>query len=155
MLTPPVSQAHAKAPIFGAMETTTRSITAVLNGAPYRTELTARGITAVADEPADHGGQDAGLRPHELLLSALASCTAITLRMYADRKGWDTGGITVEARLERDQEGRNVESRIRMEIAFGHALPSEQRERLLQIAGACPVHRTLESPIHLTRSLKP
>ncbi len=137
------------------MEKTQRRITATLDGQPYRTELTARGITAIADEPADHGGQDLGLRPHELLLGALASCTAITLRMYAARKGWDTGGITVEATLDREQEGRSVESRIHLEVAFGRELPAEQRERLLQVAGACPVHRTLESPIHLTRSLKP
>ncbi len=127
----------------------------MLDGAPYRTVLTARGITAVADEPAEHGGQDQGLRPHELLLSALASCTAITLRMYAGRKQWDTGGITVQATLERTQTGRAVESRIHLEIGFGREMPTDQRERLLQIASACPVHRTLESPIHLTSSLTP
>lgn len=137
------------------MDTTKREVLAELSGAPYRTTITARGITAIADEPADHGGRDAGLRPHELLLSALASCTAITLRMYADRKQWDTGGITVQAALERTQAGRAVESRIHLEIAFGKEMPADQRERLLQIASACPVHRTLESPIHLTSSLTP
>lgn len=136
------------------MEKTTREVTAELSGAPYRTTISARGITTIADEPAEHGGQDQGLRPHELLLSALASCTAITLRMYADRKGWDTGGITVHASLERTQEGHSIESGIHLDIAFGNNLTPEQRERLLQIAGACPVHRTLEGPIHLTRSLK-
>lgn len=137
------------------METTKREVLAELSGAPYRTTITARGITAIADEPADHGGQDTGLRPHELLLSALASCTAITLRMYADRKQWDVGAISVNATLERTQTGKEIDSRIHLEIGFGHALPADQRERLLQIAGACPVHRTLESPLHLTRSLKP
>lgn len=137
------------------MEKTTREVTAELSGAPYRTTITARGITAIADEPAEHGGQDQGLRPHELLLSALASCTAITLRMYADRKGWDTGAVNVLASMERTQEGRVIDSRIHLDIAFGNSLAPEQRERLLQIAGACPVHRTLESPIHLTRTLKP
>lgn len=137
------------------METTRREVTASLKGAPYRTELTARGITAIADEPLDHGGEDAGLRPHELLLSALASCTAITLRMYAERKGWDVGGITVHATLDRTKDGRAVDSRIHLELAFSKEVSAEQRERLLQIAGACPVHRTLESPIHFTRSLKP
>jgi putative redox protein len=137
------------------MEKTQRRVEASLAGAPYRTIITARGITAIADEPSDHGGADEGLRPHELLLGALASCTAITLRMYADRKGWDTGGIHVEAVLDRTQEGRTVESRIHVEVSFGKVLPDDQRERLLQIAGACPVHRTLESPIQLTRSLKP
>lgn len=137
------------------METTRREVSAVLAAAPYRTMITARGITAIADEPLDHGGQDAGLGPHEMLLGALASCTAITLRMYAARKGWDLGAIQVHAALERDQEGRDIESRIHLELAFGKAPSGEQRERLLQIAGACPVHRTLESPITITRSLKP
>lgn len=136
------------------MSSSQRHVKASLVGQPFRTEITTRGITAIADEPADHGGTDTGMRPHELLLGALASCTAITLRMYADRKGWDTGGIHVEATLDRSQEGRDVESRIHLEVSFGKDLTPEQTERLLQIAGACPVHRTLESPIHLTRSLK-
>lgn len=136
------------------MSSSQRQVKASLTGQPYRTEITTRGITAIADEPADHGGTDTGMRPHELLLGALASCTAITLRMYADRKGWETGGIHVEARLDRTQEGSKVDSRIHLEVSFGKELPAEQTERLLQIAGACPVHRTLESPIHLTRGLK-
>lgn len=137
------------------METRHLSVTAVLHGAPYRTRLTARGIEAIADEPVDHGGADEGLGPHELLLSALASCTAITLRMYADRKGWETGGITVKASMERIQEGRTVESLMQLDLSFGNDLPADQKERLLQIAGACPVHRTLQSPINIQRSLVP
>lgn len=136
------------------MSITQRKVTASLEGLPYRTELTARGITAIADEPTDHGGTDSGMRPHELLLGALSSCTAITLRMYADRKGWDTGAIHVEATLDRTQEGSKVESRIHLEVSFGKELTAEQTERLLQIAGACPVHRTLESPIAISRALK-
>lgn len=137
------------------MESTRREVTAELSGLPYRTTISARGITAIADEPSEHGGLDAGLRPHELLLGALASCTAITLRMYADRKQWDVGGISVHAALDRTQEGRTIESRIHLDVSFDKEVPAEQRERLLQIAGACPVHRTLESPITLTRSLRP
>ena len=133
--------------------TSHRSVTAVLEGAPYTTRITARGLAVVADEPIDHGGRDQGPRPHELLLSSLAACTAITLRMYADRKQWNTGAITIEARLERIQRGREIESRIHMDIGFGTALLPEQRERLLQIARSCPVHRTLESPIHLSTAL--
>jgi len=126
---------------------------ATLEGAPYTTRIVTRGLEVIADEPSDHGGQDTGQRPHELLLGALASCTAITLRMYADRKQWNTGIITVAVALDRTQTGRSIESRIHLDISFSGALEVEQRERLLQIAKSCPVHRTLESPIMLSSSL--
>jgi putative redox protein len=127
----------------------------VLDGAPYTTRITARGLAFLADEPVDLGGADTGPRPHELLLASLASCTAITLRMYADRKGWDTGAIQVDATLQREQRGRDIESRIGLEISFGNAaLDGAQRERLAQIARSCPVHRTLESPLRMAVSVK-
>ena len=131
------------------MKTTQRSISATLDGAPYKTRLESRGISAIADEPIDHGGQDLGLRPHELLLGALASCTAITLRMYADRKQWDVGPIHVDAVMDRDQEGDKIDTRIRLAITLRPDLPADQRARLLQIAALCPVHRTLENPISM------
>lgn len=135
--------------------TTRRSVTATLDGAPYATRITTRGLELTADEPADHGGQDLGLRPHELLLSAIASCTAITVRMYADRKQWVVPSITVTASMERDQVGKAIDTRIHLELELPFDLPAEQRERLLQIARLCPVHRTLESPIHISSALRP
>lgn len=130
-----------------------RSVTAVLDGAPYTTRLETRGIPFLADEPVSHGGQDQGPAPHEMLLGGLAACTAITLRMYADRKQWAVGAIEVKVTLEREQQGREIESRIHLALGFGNPLEEEQRQRLLQIAKSCPVHRTLESPIHLSSSL--
>jgi putative redox protein len=134
------------------MKSTHRSVSATLDGAPYVTRLESRGISAIADEPPEHGGQDLGLRPHEWLLGALASCTAITMRMYAERKHWDVGPIHVEAAMDRDQEGSRVDTRIRMEVTLRPDLPAEQRARLLQIAAMCPVHRTLENPISMSIS---
>ena len=131
------------------MKTTQRTVLATLEGAPYATRLETRGITAMADEPLDHGGQDLGLRPHELLLGALASCTAITMRMYAERKQWHVGPIQVEAVMDRDQEGDKVDTRIKLNVTLREDLPADQRARLLQIAGLCPVHRTLENPISM------
>ncbi|MEO8590037.1 MAG: OsmC family protein [Flavobacteriales bacterium] len=142
-------------PDLRSMETITRrSVSATLDGAPYTTRITSRGHALIADEPADHGGADLGMRPHELLLSAIASCTAITMRMYADRKGWKADGITVTANLEREQQGKAIDTRIHLEVDLPKDLPADQRERLLQIARMCPVHRTLESPIHLTSELR-
>jgi len=137
------------------METTTRrSVTATLDGAPYTTRISTRGLEMIADEPADHGGSDLGLRPHELLLSSIAACTAITMRMYADRKQWKVDRIHVTASMEREQHGKAIDTRIHLEVDVPTELPADQRERMLQIARACPVHRTLESPIHITSALR-
>jgi putative redox protein len=135
------------------MKTIQRQVSATLSGPPYATQLSTRGLEWTADEPADHGGADKGASPHEMLLGGLAACTAITMRMYADRKGWAVGAITVRVSLDRQQEGREVESHIHLEVELPRDLPQDQRERLLQIAQACPVHRTLESPLHLSASL--
>ncbi len=132
------------------MKTTERKVSATLDGAPYATRLRARGLEWISDEPLDHGGADRGPSAHEMLLGALAACTAITLRMYADRKGWEVKGITVHADLVRTQEGREVESRIQLNVELPGTMSAEQRERMLQIAAACPVHRTLQSPMHIS-----
>ncbi len=131
-----------------------RSVTAHLDGIPYTTRIVAGEHTVIADEPLDQGGQNAGTKPHELLLGALASCIAITLKMYAARKEWDTGAIHVDVRMDRTQTGRDVSTKMAISLSFGNDLPQEQRDRLLQIAGSCPVHRTLSSPIEMTASLK-
>jgi|SRR5690606_878615 putative redox protein len=131
------------------MPTTERVVTATLDAAPYATHLTARGLPFIADEPVEHGGQDRGPAPHELMLAALASCTAITMRMYAERKGWPFAGLRVTVRMQRVQEGREVDTRIHVGLERPEGLTDEQWARMRQIAAACPVHRTLASPIHL------
>jgi putative redox protein len=98
-----------------------------------------------ADEPHDHGGDDAGPSPEELLAASLASCTAITMEMYADRKGWDIGEVAVDVNYEPAQRGSPT--KFTMEVRLPKELPEEQCERLMQIAAKCPVHRTLEGEV--------
>ena len=104
-----------------------------------------RSHTLVADEPEDEGGDDAGPSPQELLAASLASCTAITMEMYAKRKGWDVGDVAVDVEYEPAQRGSPT--RFRMTVNFPKEVPEEQRERLMQIGAKCPVHRVLEGEV--------
>jgi putative redox protein len=98
-----------------------------------------------ADEPEKNGGTDEGPSPQELLAASLASCTAITIEMYAKRKGWDIGDVAVDVDYEPAQRGSPT--KFAMKVGFPKELPEEQRERLMQIAAKCPVHRTLEGEV--------
>lgn len=93
-----------------------------------------------ADEPAALGGADAGPPPYGLLLAGLAACTSITLRMYADRKGWTLGEVKVDATFVRDGEAERIDRR----ITFAAAVPADQRARLAEIAEKTPVTKTLK-----------
>jgi putative redox protein len=105
-----------------------------------------------ADEPKDHGGEDSGPSPQELLAASLASCTAITIEMYAARKGWDIGDMTVDVQYEPAQRGSPT--RFMMEVEFPKELPEDQRERLMQIAAKCPVHRALEGEVMFEETIE-
>ncbi|HEV7845204.1 MAG TPA: OsmC family protein [Thermoleophilaceae bacterium] len=108
-------------------------------------EVEMRDHTLTADEPKDHGGEDAGPNPQELLAGSLASCTAITMEMYAQRKGWDIGDVAVHVDYEPAQRGSPT--RFKLVVDFAKELPEEQRERLMQIGAKCPVHRVLEGEV--------
>lgn len=116
----------------------------------YRTELSARGHSFLTDEPESVGGTDLGPSPYELLCAALASCTTITLRMYADRKGWPLEEVVVSVEHQRVPRGGDEEPGppadwFHLELEFSGDLEDEQRARLAEIALRCPVHRTLAS----------
>jgi putative redox protein len=103
-----------------------------------------------ADEPVGMGGSDAGPGPYELLLASLGACSAITLRMYASRKGWELGKITVGLRFGRGEDGKE---RIDRRLAFSKPLTDEQKIRLLEIAGKTPVTKTLSTGVRIDTSL--
>ncbi len=117
---------------------------------PYATQLVVGRHHTVADEPVDLGGADTGPAPDELLLQALGSCTAITLRMYAERKQWPLQGVEVTLDYAERGKERTVITR---RVSLRGPLDADQRARLLQIANACPVHRILTGAVEVPTEL--
>ena len=111
------------------------------------------GHELVLDEPADRGGTDTGPRPTQLLASSLAGCIAITMEMYAERKGWDVGRLEVSVDVSYEGE---VPNDYEVSILLPEGLDEEQRRRLLVIATKCPVHRVLagEAKVRVSESLE-
>jgi putative redox protein len=116
-------------------------VAASLTGAgTFQVRLALAGGPLIADEPVAAGGLGSGPSPYELVSAGLAACTAMTMNLYAARKGWDLSDLTVEVAHARI-EGAD---RFTRQIGFGPGLDEAQRTRLVEIAGRCPVHRTLE-----------
>lgn len=111
----------------------------------YRHTITVRSHELVSDEPADVGGTDTGPSPQELLAASLASCTAITMQMYAQRKGWDIGHT--EVACDYTPADRGCPTRFELVLRFPESLSEEQVGKLQVIAAKCPVHRTLEGEV--------
>ena len=109
----------------------------------HRVDIRQHQLTA--DEPADHGGDDEGPSPQELLAASLASCTAVTMEMYAKRKGWDIGPVEVEVDYTPAERGCPTKFRLQMRLPNG--CTEEQVDRLRAIAAKCPVHRTLDGEV--------
>jgi len=117
-------------------------------GERYETAMTARTHAFTADEPADLGGADSAPTPVELLLGSLASCTAITLRMYADRKGWPLEGVEVQV----DYTARPAPSMVK-HITLRGDFDDAQKARLLEIAELCPIAKLLRSGVAMESRL--
>jgi putative redox protein len=126
-------------------------------GTTYQTRIDTGELTLVGDEPVSSGGSGLGPSPYELLLASLGHCTVLTILLYARRKEWPIAGVSVRGTHERvvvedrsrgELTRRKVE-RIVQEIALEGDLDNEQRSRLMEIAGKCPVHRTLTGELEI------
>ncbi len=124
-------------------------VTAIIGKDAFRTELTTSGHHLIADEPDEMGGKNLGPAPGHFLMMSLASCTAITLRMYADRKKW----LVEKIRVEVSSEKVNDTTVFTRHIYLEGALEADQKTRLLQIANGCPVHKMLTNPIEIITQL--
>jgi len=123
---------------------------AVTGNTLYRTTVNSRDHTIIIDEPEKSGGHDDGPTPHELLVGALASCVAITLRMYCERKGWKLNRVEVDAEMQRTTASGIQSNMVTMKISLDGNLDEEQRKRLLEISAKCPVHKTLNSSFSIS-----
>ncbi len=119
----------------------------------YTHEVEVDGHHVVSDEPPEKGGNDEGPSPTRLLIASLAACTAETVEMYADRKGWELGSVEVEA--TRESAEREEPVRYSVEVRIPAPLTGEQAERIKVIAGKCPVHRTLTGAVEIEDRVEP
>ena len=124
-------------------------VTASIGTEKYVCTVEWRNGKFIVDEPADVGGNDLGPDPYTLLLSALATCTIGTLRMYIDRKGWDISAITIAVNMYFELKDDKKITVFDRDLKFLSPVTDEQRERLIQIAKACPVSKILEGEINV------
>jgi putative redox protein len=111
----------------------------------YTHRIDIRHHQLTADEPTEHGGDDEGPSPQELLAASLASCTAVTMEMYAKQKGWDIG--PVEVQVDYAPAERGCPTKFRLHMLLPNGCTEEQVDRLRAIAAKCPVHRTLDGEV--------
>lgn len=114
-------------------------------GGKFAQSISIRRHTTISDEAVDAGGDDRGPAPTELLLGALGACVAMTVSMYAERKGWALGDVTVDL-SGKDENGVFVVER---RLGFSAPLTDEQRQRLTEIAGRCPVSRRITGQVEI------
>lgn len=117
----------------------------------YLVELESHtGNQLIADEPLELGGKDKGFSPKDLLVSALATCTNVTVRMFAQRKKWDLQNVLVEVQLEQNGD----KTTFQRSVTFQGNLDVAQKERLLAVANACPLHKILTGEIAVETVMK-
>jgi putative redox protein len=125
------------------------SATALIGRTQYQTVVNSGGHGLITDEPLKADGSDTGMNPFSLLLASLASCTVITLRMYIDRKMWPIEEIKADVEMFKTLDGTRIETK----LSFKGEVNDEQRDRLLKIANACPVHKILIGNIEINTDI--
>ena len=140
---------------------TDNQVVARLEGTGFRTEMLANGFPLIADEPVAVGGTNAGPTPYDYLVAGLGACTAMTLRMYADHKGWPLEAVEVRLNHEKihakdcedcEQKTGKIDQ-IERELILSGPLDEAQRQRIKEIANRCPVHQTLEGEVKILTKL--
>ncbi len=127
-------------------------VTSLIGQELYKIEIKSpTGNIVIADEPIDKGGKDKGFSPKELLAAALAACTSATVRMYADNKKWEL--TEVHSEIDLDSETDSNKTIIKRKISFIGSLTNDQKQRLLKVANACPIHKILSNPIEIETQL--
>jgi putative redox protein len=132
------------------MESANKWVSAIIGKDQYKTELIMDTHSMLADEPLENGGKDLAPSPGDYLRISLASCTAITLRMYANRKGYDIDRIEVKVHTNRVENKTTFYCEIIIPGLYDEAI----RKRMLQIANACPVHKLLTHPVEIETKLR-
>ncbi len=134
-----------------------------LNNGGFVTRLESRGFVLAVDEPAEAGGTETGPTPYDYLSMALASCTAMTMRVYADRQGWQTGELAAHVEHDRvhaadcqdcEHNSGRIDRLVRT-LKLPEDLTEEQRQALIRIADRCPVHLTLEGQLEVHTKARP
>ena len=126
-------------------------IKATINKDHYQTNIEAGANAIIADEVESAGGAGQGFTPFELLASSLAACTCITLRMYIDRKEWTIDSVEVNVTIKKDEV--HDETHFERIIKLNGTFTDEQKQKLMDIANLCPVHKTLSKAIYINTSI--
>ncbi|ARV07897.1 osmotically inducible protein OsmC [Polaribacter sp. SA4-10] len=132
----------------------TKQSQVVLTNKNYLAEAKTRNHFLTIDEPVASGGGDNGPTPVEYLLTAVGGCVSITLRMYAERKGWDVGKITVNVSQKEEVTSDGIKKWLEEDISFENEITEDQRKRLLVIAGKCPVAKMVKGETTIVSSIQ-
>jgi putative redox protein len=132
-----------------------RPVQAKIGTEKYQCTVEWRNGKFIADEPISAGGKDIGPDPFTLLLSSVATCMLVTMRMYSDRKGWNVEHITIKVNMRKETTGPRIKTIIDQHIIFPDNILPEQRTRLNEIAGHCPISKILEGDVEIRETVFP